>query len=195
LYWFLSVTLWQQIETITTNQNTMKTQTNIYVGTYGKYNEGNLNGEWITVQDYSDAEELMAAMAEIHEDEQDPEFMTQDSEGHLTDLIDESMSLEDWENIYEIIEAIENSYLDISAIEGYILNFGYDRNANIISEAESAYQGEFESDGDFAREMAESTGAIDSEVNWPHTCIDWEWAAREIMFDYFEANGHYFSSY
>ena len=48
----------------------MKTETKIYVGTYGKYNEGNLNGQWITVQNYSDAEELMEAMAEIHEDEE-----------------------------------------------------------------------------------------------------------------------------
>lgn len=50
----------------------------VYVGTYGKYNDGNLNGEWFDLGDYSDKDEFIEACLEFHEDEEDPELMVQD---------------------------------------------------------------------------------------------------------------------
>ena len=52
----------------------------IYVGTYKKYNEGSIYGEWLNLSDYSNYEELLQAMQELHQDEDDPEFMIQDYE-------------------------------------------------------------------------------------------------------------------
>lgn len=57
---------------------------------------------------------------------------------------------------------------------------------------DEAYQGSYKDDEDFAEEMAESCGMIDKSLNWPYTCIDWERAARELMYDYTESEGHYF---
>jgi molecular chaperone DnaK (HSP70) len=39
---------------------------------------------------------------------------------------------------------------------------------------------------DYARELAEETGSLDSKISsqWPYTCIDWEKAARELQYDY-----------
>jgi hypothetical protein len=37
---------------------------------------------------------------------------------------------------------------------------------------------------DYARELAEDIGAIQRSVAWPYTCIDWEWAAKELQHDY-----------
>jgi len=37
---------------------------------------------------------------------------------------------------------------------------------------------------EYARELAEDIGAIDSSASWPCTCIDWEQAARELKRDY-----------
>lgn len=37
---------------------------------------------------------------------------------------------------------------------------------------------------DYAREFAQDIGAISNDVDWPATCIDWEWAARELQIDY-----------
>jgi hypothetical protein len=37
---------------------------------------------------------------------------------------------------------------------------------------------------DYARELAEETGAITGTQCWPLTCIDWEQAARELAMDY-----------
>jgi hypothetical protein len=50
----------------------------------------------------------------------------------------------------------------------------------------------FDDDEDFARDMAEQVGAIDKNATWPHSCIDWDLAAQELMYDYSESNGHYF---
>lgn len=60
---------------------------------------------------------------------------------------------------------------------------------------DESYQGQFSSDEDFARDMAENLGEIPKENHWPHYCIDWEWAARELMMDYSVENGHYFRNF
>lgn len=36
----------------------------------------------------------------------------------------------------------------------------------------------------YAQEMAEDLGAVDPNAAWPHNCIDWERAARELQMDY-----------
>ena len=57
---------------------------------------------------------------------------------------------------------------------------------------EDAYVGQYRSDIEFAQEMAEQCGMIQRNVSWPYTCIDWEFAARELMYDYISEDGHYF---
>ncbi len=75
------------------------------------------------------------------------------------------------------------------AIDAYIaLGIGDDD----LSNFEEAYSGEFENDEEFAQDMAENIGALAKEPQWPYTCIDWEFAARELMYDYSEENGYYF---
>lgn len=170
----------------------MKTETKIYVGTYNKYNSGSIEGDWLTLQDYSDSAELFEAMQELHEDEEDPEFMIQDREGFLSDNIEESMSEMDFDAIYDVINAVEDSHLDFEIIEAYIDNVGCDIGETAVSDAEEAYQGSYDSDEEFAEDIAEQLGCINRKASWPQNCIDWECAARELMYDYFESNGHYF---
>lgn len=48
---------------------------------------------------------------------------------------------------------------------------------------------------DYAREFAEDLGLMDKmSTSWPHNCIDWEKAARELQVDYssIEFDGHDF---
>jgi antirestriction protein len=54
-----------------------------------------------------------------------------------------------------------------------------------------AYSGQWDNDRDFAQNMAEETG-FEAAEEWPARCIDWDYAARELMFDYWESGGHYF---
>lgn len=57
---------------------------------------------------------------------------------------------------------------------------------------EELYQGEYDNDEDFAYSLAEDIGLLQDDVQWPYTCIDWEHAARDLMYDYGESAGHYF---
>ena len=36
----------------------------------------------------------------------------------------------------------------------------------------------------YAQDLAEDIGAIDRDSKWPHSCIDWNHAARELQYDY-----------
>lgn len=60
------------------------------------------------------------------------------------------------------------------------------------SDIEECYAGHFDSAEEFAREQADQAGEMPKGNHWPHYCIDWEFAARELMMDYAEHNGHYF---
>lgn len=37
---------------------------------------------------------------------------------------------------------------------------------------------------DYAEQLADDLGCINSEARWPNDCIDWERAARELQMDY-----------
>jgi len=37
---------------------------------------------------------------------------------------------------------------------------------------------------EYARELAEDIGAVQPDMSWPYTCIDWEEAASELQVDY-----------
>jgi antirestriction protein len=60
-----------------------------------------------------------------------------------------------------------------------------------FSDAQDAYSGQFDSDIDFTIELLESCGDIPKDLP-SYIQIDWEGTARNIMYDYSEANGYYF---
>ena len=62
----------------------------IYVGTYAKYNNGSLQGEWVELSEFYDWDGFMERCAEIHEDEEEPEYMFQAWEEIPDGLIAES---------------------------------------------------------------------------------------------------------
>lgn len=82
----------------------------------------------------------------------------------------------------EQLETLAATTLDLPTeiVLEYINDTGDDDLSNIAE----AYDGEWASDREFAMQMADNIGAIDQNLAWPHTCIDWEWAAKELMMDY-----------
>lgn len=50
----------------------------VYVGTYGKYNDGDLTGQWLRIADYPTKDAFMKKARAIHKDEREPEYMFQD---------------------------------------------------------------------------------------------------------------------
>lgn len=168
------------------------TNVQIYVGTYSKYNNGSIYGAWLKLEDYSDYEELKEAMRELHQDEEDPEFMIQDFE--CSDIIKDLELISECyisEEIYEIMEAIEKCHYDEEVIEAYISCFGSSEINDAIEKVNEYYCGEFPSDKGFTEQLLEDTGDIPSDLpNYIH--IDWERTAWDIMMDYSTCKNHYF---
>ena len=90
------------------------------------------------------------------------------------------------EKVFEFATAFAECSYEIEVVEA-ALNCGVEPD-----DIDEAYQGEYESDEDFARSIAEELGLINKNAKWPYTCIDWGFAAKELMYDYSESNRHYF---
>lgn len=156
----------------------------IYVGTYAKYNNGSIAGAWVDLCNYVTHEAFIFHCHELHKDEADPELMFQDWEGVPDQFIHEGSIDPDYWNYREVVDS---SHLDAEVFEAA-------EDCDIpYQNVEDAYQGEYRSDEEFAQELADSCGLVNEEATWPNNYIDWERAARDLMFDYTESDGHYFS--
>lgn len=113
----------------------------------------------------------------------DDENMAEDFE--VTDWTDCPNWLQDFEALKDFFENYDDSY-DIEIYEAAkYLDIPF-------SDVAEAYSGEFSNDEDFAEDMADQLGLTDRNAQWPQNCIDWEMAAKELMYDYCSHNNHYF---
>ena len=126
----------------------------IYVGTYAKYNNGSLYGEWVELSDFYDLDDFMERCAEIHEDEEEPEYMFQDWENIPEELIDEGHL---HENFFELRDELENlDGMNVSAFWIWVENTGKDLTESVyylMRQFNSAFVGRYVNKEEFAREM------------------------------------------
>lgn len=61
-----------------------------------------------------------------------------------------------------------------------------------LEDIDEAYSGQFNSDEEFAEDLADQLDLMPNNSQWPSYFIDWERAAHELMMDYCASNGHYF---
>lgn len=116
----------------------------LYCGTYSKYNNGSIYGQWIDLETISSYDEFMDVCRAIHSDEDDPEFMFQDYTGIPSTLYNESgYSEEEFDKIIEFIE------LDDDKKEAYKVYCEMYSNPN-VEDFEDRYYGKFDSEEDFA---------------------------------------------
>ena len=157
----------------------------IYVGTYAKYNDGNLFGKWLDLEDYYDRDDFYKACAELHSDEEDPEFMFQDWEGIPDDMISEcSVDAECW----TLLDAYEK--YDEDAVNAYCHCFG-EWNENDFNER---YRGEYDSWEHMAEELLEETGELNRIPESLRYYFDYEKYANDLRIggDFTEHDGYYF---
>lgn len=84
----------------------------------------------------------------------------------------------------------EENNLEVEINQAYIDLVGEEfATAENVAEA---YAGQFPNDEEFAMDMAEQTGAIPKNAEWPLNAIDWFKASRDLMIDYSEQDGYYF---
>jgi len=138
----------------------------VYVGTYAKYNNGDLTGKWISLEGH-DKESFYEECRELHKDEEDPEFMFQDFQCFPRDFYGES-GFDD--AIWEWLELDDD---ERTMVEMYDDAVG---NGRDIRAAKDAFYGKYESEADFSESYALDTGAIPNDCPiWITSNINWQW--------------------
>ena len=158
----------------------------IYVGTYAKYNNGSIQGEWLDLDDYTDKSDFIQACLELHDDEEDPELMFQDWE-NIPDLFISECSIDPdfWDYM--------NCDRDEDAKAAYLACFGeWDE-----SDFEERYHGQYDSFTDLAEQLLDETGELEAIPENLRYYFDYEKYGRDLQLggDFCEHNGHYFWNY
>ena len=162
-------------------------QPSVYVGTYGKYNDGSLCGLWIDLSSFNAYDEFIDFCLAIHADEEDPELMAQDYEGFPRQWYNEGfMSEDDFDNIIEYSELCDKYCQE--AVDDY-MEF-HDE----LDDFEEAYCGEWNSEEDFARHIVSECYDLEKSMGELANYFDYEAFGRELfMWDYsMGANGNVF---
>jgi antirestriction protein len=170
----------------------------IYVGTYAKYNNGSIFGEWVDLEIYDTKEDFFEYCKELHSDEEDPEFMFQDYENIPKKLISEC-SLSD--NLFDYVEAIKD--MEDETIEAFGL-FLDDKDINedtdfeeLMQEFRNEYQGYYNgSEGtevEFAYKYIEEHGILNEMPEHLQYYFDYKAYANDLFInDFVEHDGHVF---
>jgi antirestriction protein len=108
-------------------------------------------------------------------------------------LADEDSETIDLEEVVDRLAEIEKSSVDFDIVASYCDYFGEDPATVDLEKVCDSYSGHARSDEEFAENLADELGLVSSESKWPNNYIDWELAARDLMNDYAEEHGNYFS--
>ena len=164
----------------------------VYVGTYAKYNNGSIAGKWINLlDDVADREEFNAMIAELHNDEADPEYMFQDYENMPRGIVSETSI--NWDYIDGLRRVLEEHGEDYA--EAYALFVGDFHDTDVDNFLES-YCGQYISEEDYAAELLEETGDLNALPQSLRCYFDYEKFARDLFInDYTFIDGYVFRNY
>lgn len=159
----------------------------LYVGTYSKYNNGDLSGAWVNLLECGDVETFYKVIRALHADENYPEFMFQDFCNLPKELHNESGGVCD---LFEYIEALNNSH-DPEVLAAYLQHFDIDE----FSEFEDRFLGAFDSELDFTYNLVEETELL-KDAGTLALYFDYEAYNRDIFInEYVFINGFVFRKY
>jgi antirestriction protein len=159
--------------------NPTHTAPRVYVACLASYNAGRLHGTWVDATDTDELREGIAAVLKSSPIGGAEEWAFHDNDG-FGGLIGE---YEDVDKVAALGSAIVEHG---PAFIAYAENIGADYATG--DGFEESYQGEHDSEEDFAEQLAEDTKSFtnDSDTGrvvdaWPYNCIDWERAARDLF--------------
>ena len=150
----------------------------VYVGTYGKYNEGSLCGLWVNLASFDDYDEFINFCLAIHANESDPELMAQDYEMFPRQWYNEGFMLrDDFEKILESYQMCEKHGAE--AVDDY-MEFN-----DSLDNFEEDYCGEWDSEEEFARHIIDECYDLERTMGNLANYFDYEAFGRELfMWDY-----------
>jgi antirestriction protein len=122
----------------------------IYVADLEAYNNGRLQGEWLDLSDYNDADELMDAIQDLLDQWGVEEYAIHDVEYVPRGIYSEYMGKKDFEELYELMDLAKDNDLPLEVVEDVVSQYG--------TSAVEEFQGKYDSAVDFAQEMVDELG-------------------------------------
>lgn len=151
----------------------------IYLTNLGKYNEGHLIGEWVSLP-CSD-EELEAVKERIGINKYYEEYFITDYETDISGItINEYSSIDDLNELAETLEELDDSdreVIEAMLSEGYTLADAIDKKDDCIIWNDCSDM------EDVAREYAEQTGLLESVPEHLQNYFDFESYGRDMSFE------------
>ena len=150
-------------------------------------------GNWIDLDDITDWDGVKSELAKslgLKADDLD-EVLCSDIEGlprHFYASNCDGFSMTEWADFKEQLEA---THLDAEVIDAYLDNMGSYGGVD-ISDIEDAYYGEYDDFTDFAYHLMEDTGDLEQIPESLRGYFDYEKFGRDLSYDFFESNGHFF---
>lgn len=160
----------------------------LYVGTYGKYNAGSIDGLWVDLTTFGDYDEFREFCRILHRDERDPELMFQDYENFPEEWYSESgMDARTFDRILEYASCDNRE-----AADAFVCCFGAESFSK--ERFEELYMGEWDSEEDFAEHIfyeCYDTSYIPQNILY---YMDFKAFARDLFYggDFLYSDGHVF---
>jgi antirestriction protein len=180
--------------------DTTESNPSIFVGTYAKYNNGSLYGQWLDLTEYSDKDEFYEACKELHTDEDDPEFMFHTWENIPKFLISESHISEKSFEYFTALDELDDDKKAGFEIYINIIKTTSNKEAEISElfiEFDNCYEGYFKGftpKADFVCQYVEIGNYFEGNSDFMQRYFDYDKLETDLFLDgYTEHKGHIFS--
>lgn len=155
----------------------------VYVGTYGKYNDGDLSGQWLDLTSFDSYDEFIEYCMALHSDEDEPELMFQDYQEFPGQWYSESFGEKVFDRIINYA-----SMDDREAVDAYLSEFDDDD----LNDFEDRLMGKWDSEEDFAWNIFDECYASSMPDGFIQY-FDIKAFTRDLFEDYVFADGYVFS--
>ena len=158
----------------------------VWVGCLACYNAGRLIGQWYEATETGEVmpeqlhEGKLAQLEARDGGSPHEELWVMDHQGFGGLLTGECSPMEA-QRLAEVIGELEDANLPVEAFAAWLQG---EANSGAVSDFRDVFEGIYPTEEEFAQQLADDLGAIPDDVAWPLTCIDWEQATRELMYDY-----------
>ena len=158
----------------------------LYVGTYAKYNNGDISGAWLKLSDYIDRDDFEQACRDLHKDESDPEIMFQDFEGFPAAWYCEAQALP------ELWDFLRLPAHERAALCEYLSDVVPD---GTLTDFQDDFMGQFASWSDFVSEQLDCSGILEQIPPQYHGYFHLQAYSNDLRAKYtMTASGYVFST-
>lgn len=156
-----------------------------WVGCLACYNGGRLVGAWMDGTEANDRDAFEAAAGEspLNHDRMHEELWVMDHEDY-GGLLTGECSPAEAAQLAAVVERVDGEWYDVEAVAAWRDYVGpVYADLEDLSDFEEAYAGTFDSERDYAEDLADDLGLVDEDATWPNSYIDWDAATRALFMD------------